>query len=61
MWSRQSDRVNLSDTLMNSIVSADLDSFPNIRILLVLRLLCLPDLPKQRVEANQKPFEELGG
>ena len=35
MWSRQSDRVDLPDTLMKSLVSTDPDSFPNIRILLV--------------------------
>ena len=36
MWSRQSDRADLPDTLMKSLVSADPDSFPNIIILLVL-------------------------
>jgi len=36
MWSRQSVRADLPDTLMKSLVSADTDSFPNIRILLVL-------------------------
>ena len=36
MWSRQSDRADLTDTLMKSLVSTDPDSFPNIRILLVL-------------------------
>jgi len=36
MWSRQSDRDDLPDTLMKCLVSADSDSFPNIRILLVL-------------------------
>jgi len=36
MWSRQSDRADLPNTLMKSLVSADPDSFPNIRILLVL-------------------------
>ena len=36
MRSRQSDRADLPDTLMKSLVSADPDSFPNIRILLVL-------------------------
>ena len=36
MWSRQSDRADLPDTLTKSLVSAGPDSFPNIRILLVL-------------------------
>jgi len=31
MWSRQSDRADLSETLIKSLVSADPDSFPNIR------------------------------
>ena len=35
MWSRESDRADLPDTLMKSLVSADPDSFPNIIILLV--------------------------
>ena len=34
--SRQSDRVNLPDTSMKSLVSADPDIFPNFRILLEL-------------------------
>jgi len=36
MWARQFDRVDLPDTLMKYLVSLDQDSFPNIRILLVL-------------------------
>ena len=36
MWSRQSDRADLPDTLKKSLVSADPDSFPNNIILLVL-------------------------
>ena len=36
MWSRQSDNADLPDTLMKSLISADPDSFVNIRILLVL-------------------------
>jgi len=37
MWSRQSYRVDSSDILMKSLASADLVSFPNIRIVLGLR------------------------
>jgi len=40
MWSRQSDRVDLSDTFMKSLVSADPNPFLNIIILLVLA--CTP-------------------
>jgi len=36
IWSRQTDKADLPDTLMKYLVSADPDSFPNIRILLVL-------------------------
>ena len=36
MRSRQSDRADLPDTLMKSLVSADPDSFPNYKILPVL-------------------------
>ena len=36
IWSRQSDRADLPDTLIKSLVSADPDSFPKIIILLVL-------------------------
>jgi len=36
IWSSQSDRANLPDSLMKFLVSADPDSFPIIIILLVL-------------------------
>ena len=36
VWSRQSDKADLLDTLIRSLVSADPDSFPNTRNLLVL-------------------------
>jgi len=36
MWSRQSDRADLPDIFMKSLVSADPDIFQNIRILPVL-------------------------
>jgi len=36
MWSKQSDRADLPDTLMKSLVSANRDSFPNVIILLGL-------------------------
>ena len=39
IWSRQSDRADLPDTLMKSLASPDQDTFPNIIILLVLRCI----------------------
>jgi len=41
VWSKQSDKANLPDTLMKSLVSADPDSFPNIKIVLVLECTLL--------------------
>jgi hypothetical protein len=47
MRSRQSDRADLPDTLMKSLVSADPDSFPNIRILLVLGCTLLAEVERR--------------
>ena len=49
MWSRQSDSADLPDTLMNSLVFADPDTFPNIIILLVLECT----LPVTSAEAGR--------
>jgi hypothetical protein len=46
MRSRQSDRADLPDTLMKSLVSANPDSFPNIRILLVLGCILLAEVER---------------
>ena len=41
MWSKQSDRADLPDTLMKSLVFGDPDSFPNILMVLGCTLLTI--------------------
>jgi len=52
MWSTQSDRADLPDTLMKALVSADPESFPNIKILPVLACT----LPATSAEAERNFF-----
>jgi len=49
MWYRYSDMSELTNTLMKPLVYADTDSFPKIRILLVLGCTVLATSAEQGV------------